>query len=112
MLIYPTNRFYFLPPNLVLYNRFSLVIYFIHVCACVNLDLPFFPPTTFLLVIHVFSLPSLCLFALQIDSSIAFFLYSVCLYAIVLFLPYFASYDSLWVYPHLCKWHNFIPFNF
>ena len=61
--------------------------------------------------IHMFVLYiSVSISALQIDSSIAFFLYSVCLHAIVLFLPYFASYDSLWVYPHLCKWHNFIPF--
>ena len=29
---------------------------------------------------------------------------------VFLSLTYFTLYDSLSIYPHLCKWHNFVPF--
>ena len=35
----------------------------------------------------------------------------MCKCTIFVFLSYFSLYDSLWVHPHLCKWHNSVPFH-
>ena len=98
--------------SLILYNRFSLIIYFIHSINNVYMSMPIFhlpfPVGIYTFVLYI----CVSISVLPIKSSISFFwIPHICINiqnyvsTSILFHSILQSLGQ----PHLCKWPNFVP---